>query len=266
MDFSAKPGVSPLNQAPPTPVSLHDPSLFINRELSWLDFDDRVLEEACDSSNPLLEQVRFLAISTSNLDEFFEVRVAGLQAQIYDSLEPQDMPPDGMSALTQVTEISRRSHDFVARQYLTWQDDLRPKLAQHGIVVCEHEELTDEQQSYLDDYFDTQVYPVLTPLAIDPAHPFPHLHNKSLNLILRIETHGQEPPRQLYAVLQVPNVLSRVVPLPRDGRQPAPLRAPGVGDRSPPRRAVWGVQGRGLRCLSGHPQQRPDDPGNRGPQ
>ena len=216
MDLSASSGNShPASQIPA--ISLHDPSLFINRELSWLDFDDRVLEEACDSSNPLLEQVRFLAISTSNLDEFFEVRVAGLQAQLYDSLEPQDMPPDGMSSLTQVTEISRRAHDFVGRQYQTWQDDLRPQLAKHGIVVCEHDDLTAEEQVYLDDYFDTQVYPVLTPLAIDPAHPFPHLHNKSLNLILRIETLGQEPPRQLYAVLQVPAVLSRVVPLPDTG-------------------------------------------------
>src|SRR3954453_18860276 len=84
-----------------------DPSLFINRELSWLDFDARVLEEARDDSNPLLEQLRFLAISASNLDEFFEVRVAGLQAQLYDNLEPQDAPPEGMSPLTQVTEISR---------------------------------------------------------------------------------------------------------------------------------------------------------------
>lgn len=151
MDLSAKAG-SPPSASSGHPLSIHDPSLFINRELSWLDFDERVLEEACDPSNPLLEQVRFLAISTSNLDEYFEVRVAGLQAQLYDSLEPQDMPPDGMSSLTQVTEISRRAHDFVARQYQTWHDDLRPKLAQHGIVVCEHEELNDEQQAYLDDY------------------------------------------------------------------------------------------------------------------
>ena len=218
MDSSAKPGSSPAtSQAPTPPLSSHDPSLFINRELSWLDFDERVLEEARDPSNPLLEQVRFLAISTSNLDEFFEVRVAGLQAQLYDSLEPQDLPPDGMSALTQLTEISHRAHDFVARQYQTWDHELRPELVKHGIVVCEPDQLNEEQQTYLDDYFDTQVYPVLTPLAIDPAHPFPHLHNKSLNLILRIETLGQEPPRQLYAVLQVPTVLSRVVPLPECG-------------------------------------------------
>src|SRR5215203_4133042 len=92
-----------------------DPGLFINRELSWLDFNERVLEEARDPSNPLRERLRFLAICASNLDEFFEVRVAGLQAQLYDDLEPQDTPPDGMGPLTQLTEISRRAHEFVAR-------------------------------------------------------------------------------------------------------------------------------------------------------
>src|SRR3954447_24348636 len=93
-----------------------DPSWFINRELSWLDFNERVLEEARDASNPLLERVRFLAICASNLDEFFEVRVAGLQAQLYDRLEPQDAPADGMGPLTQLTEIARRAHYFVNRQ------------------------------------------------------------------------------------------------------------------------------------------------------
>ncbi len=254
----------PIRPGPSPPPSTHDPSLFINRELSWLDFDERVLEEACDSSNPLLEQVRFLAISTSNLDEFFEVRVAGLQAQLYDSLEPQDMPPDGLSALAQVTEISRRAHDFVARQYLTWQDDLRPKLAQHGIVVCEPDELTEEQQTYLDDYFDSQVYPVLTPLAIDPAHPFPHLHNKSLNLILRIETLGQEPPRQLYAVLAGARRPEPGRPAARPRRRPAPLRPPGIRDRPPARRPLRRLQGGRVRRLPGDPEQRPDDPGDRG--
>jgi polyphosphate kinase len=197
--------------------TLVDPGFFINRELSWLDFDERVLEEARDSSNPLLEQLRFLAISASNLDEFFEVRVAGLQAQLYDNLEPQDTPPDGMSPLAQVIEISKRAHEFVGRQYETWHADLRPELVKHGILICEPEDLNDAQVAYLDEYFNSQVYPVLTPLAIDPAHPFPHLHNKSLNLILRIETLGQDPSRLHHAVLQVPSVLNRLVPLPNVG-------------------------------------------------
>ncbi|MBX6316029.1 MAG: RNA degradosome polyphosphate kinase, partial [Isosphaeraceae bacterium] len=157
-----------------------DPSHYINRELSWLEFNERVLEEARDPSVPLLERLRFLAISASNLDEFFEVRVAGLQAQLYDNLEPQDIPPDGMGPLTQLVEISRRAHDFVARQYEAWHNELRPRLAQHGIHICGPGDLSASQKAFLDDYFDSQVYPVLTPLAIDPAPPVPHLHNKSL--------------------------------------------------------------------------------------
>jgi polyphosphate kinase len=194
-----------------------DPSQYINRELSWLEFNERVVEEARDPSVPLLERLRFLSITASNLDEFFEVRVAGLQAQIYDNLEPQDTPPDGMSPLAQLVEISRRTHDFVNRQYEAWRSEIRPQLAKHGIIVCDPDTLTSKQDAFLDEFFDSNVYPVLTPLAIDPAHPFPHLHNKSLNLILRIETINQDPPRQLYAVLRVPSVLKRLVELPNEG-------------------------------------------------
>ncbi len=174
-------GVTP---AAPVP----DPGWFINRELSWLDFNERVLEEARDPTNPLLDRLRFLAICASNLDEFFEVRVAGLQAQLYENLEPQDPPPDGLGPLAQLIEITRRAHDFVARMYEVWFSEICPLLIKHGIRVCSPKELTAGQTAYLDDYFDTQVYPVLTPLAIDPAHPFPHVHNKSLNLLMRIES------------------------------------------------------------------------------
>jgi len=198
------------------PCAAFEPALYLNRELSWLDFNERVLEEARDPTNPLLERLKFLGISASNLDEFFEVRVAGLQAQLYDNLEPQDTPPDGRGPLTQLTEIGRRAHDFVAGQYDLWYHDLRPALAAHGILLPHLGDLSADQSAFLDDYFDTQVYPVLTPLAIDPAHPFPHLHNKSLNLILRIETVEQDPHRMLYAVLQVPAVLARLVRLPDD--------------------------------------------------
>ncbi|MGE3818294.1 MAG: polyphosphate kinase 1 [Isosphaeraceae bacterium] len=200
----------------PGPNRPLDPSLFLNRELSWLDFNERVLEEARDPSNPLLDRIKFLAISSSNLDEFFEVRVAGLQAQLYDNLEPQDLLPDATGPLAQLNEIARRAHECVARQSELWLDDLRPLLAKQGILVCDPDDLTESQNQFLEAYFESQVYPVLTPLAIDPAHPFPHLHNKSLNLILRIETIDQDPPRQLYAVLQVPSVLKRLVRLPDD--------------------------------------------------
>lgn len=202
---------------PPAPKPVLEPSLFINRELSWLSFNERVIEEARDPSNPLLERVRFLAISASNLDEFFEVRVAGLQAQLYENLEPQDPPPDGLDSLGQLTEIARRAHDCVALQYDVWHKELEPALHKKGIVIERPEKLTKARKAFLDQYFEGQVYPVLTPLAIDPAHPFPHLHNKSLNLILRIEGNPDEPSRRLYAVLQVPAVLNRLVPLPDEG-------------------------------------------------
>ena len=172
-------GLANVPIAPSAASSTPDPSHFLNRELSWLEFNERVLEEARDPSNPLLERLRFLAISASNLDEFFEVRVAGLQAQLYDNLEPQDPPPDGLGPLAQLSEISRRAHDFVARQYDVWRNEIRPELAKHGIRICDPDELTELQNKFLDDYFESQVYPVLTPLAIDPAHPFPHLQTRA---------------------------------------------------------------------------------------
>ncbi|MDR3622059.1 MAG: polyphosphate kinase 1 [Paludisphaera borealis] len=224
----------PSNTAP-TPTSttvVDESSLFINRELSWLDFNERVLEEARDPSNPLLDRLKFLAICSSNQDEFFEVRVAGLQAQLYESLEPQDPPPDGMGPLAQLLEISRRAHDFVSRLNDVWLDEVRPELEEHGIRICSPDDLNPSQNAFLDDYFENQVYPVLTPLAIDPAHPFPHVHNKSLNLLLRIEAihhHG----RQLYAVLQVPSVISRLVQLPDEsnGRKQFVLLEDVIGPR-----------------------------------
>ena len=206
--------------APKTSQGILEPAHYINRELSWLAFDERVLEEARDASNPMLERLKFLAISASNLDEFFEVRVAGLQAQLYDALEPQDTPTDGLGPHAQLVEIEQRTHEFVDRQYAVWRDEIQPALARHAIVVCRNDQLSESEVKFLDNYYSDQVYPVLTPLAIDPAHPFPHLHNKSLNLILRIETMGQDTPRQLYAVLQVPSVLKRLVSLPRHNDGP----------------------------------------------
>jgi polyphosphate kinase len=219
--------------APPVPAPpALDPNWFINRELSWLDFNERVLEEALDPSNPLLDRLRLLAICASNLDEFFEVRVAGLQEQLYENLEPQDPPPDGMGPLAQLLEIARRAHDFVNRIYQAWHAEIRPRLLKQGIRVCPPHELSESQNAHLDEYFDSQVYPVLTPLAIDPAHPFPHVHNKSLNLLLRIES-DKSHARPLHAVLQVPSVLNRLVPLPDepDGQRRFVLLEDVIGPR-----------------------------------
>ncbi len=241
------------------------PSWFINRELSWLDFNERVLEEARDPSNPLLERLRFLAICASNLDEFFEVRVAGLQAQLYENLEPQDPPPDGMGPLAQLIEISRRAHDFVGRLYEVWRTEVRPQLLKHGIRVCSPPELSEPQDAYLDEFFDSQVYPVLTPLAIDPAHPFPHVHNKSLNLLLADRVRQVARPA---AVRGAPGPLGAqpAGPAPRRGRRPAAVRPAGGRDRPAARRSVRRLPGHRAGRLPRHPQQRPDDPGERGPQ
>lgn len=197
-----------------TDLPIPEPEMFLNRELGWLSFNLRVLEEANDATVPLLERVRFLAISASNLDEFFEVRVAGLQAQHYDNVEPQDPSTDRMGPFAQLVEISSRAHHFIGDQYRLWFDELKPALAQKGIQILNPEDLSDAQNAWLDKYYDDWVYPVLTPLAIDPAHPFPHLHNKALNLILRLESTNQDPIRTLSAVLQVPSVLPRLVKLP----------------------------------------------------
>ena len=165
---------------------------------------------------------------------FLRCEWPGLQAQLYDKLEPQDPPPDGMTPLAQLLEISKRCHDFVARQYEVWNTEIRPALARHGIVVCDSQSLTDSQSEYLDSYFEREVYPVLTPLAIDPAHPFPHLLNKSLNIILRIEPLvPSDAARQPYAVVRVPSVLSRLVQLPdeQDGFERFVLLEDVIGPR-----------------------------------
>jgi polyphosphate kinase len=203
------------NEGPATatasPVTTADPGFFINRELSWLDFDERVLEEARDNSNPLLEQVRFLAISASNLDEFFEVRVAGIKQQIQH--ESDDSGPDGMSPRQTFAAIRQEVLKFIEDKYQLWHHELRPALAEHGIHLHDFKTLSDKDRDWATSYFRNEVFPVLTPLAVDASHPFPHLQNKSHNLFLRL----QRPERRneaLHAVVQIPRVLPRLVLLP----------------------------------------------------
>jgi polyphosphate kinase len=192
----------------------YPPDHYLNRELSWLEFNARVLEEAQDPATPLLERVKFLSIFSSNLDEFFEIRVAGLQQQLYAGLEPQDYGTDGLDASAQLTRITDRAHELVAEQYRVLVREVFPGLAAHGIERVTTEQLTEDERSYVSQLFHTDVYPVLTPLAIDPGHPFPHVHNKSLNVALLIEGPHREQVQRLLAVVQVPSVLQRVVLLP----------------------------------------------------
>jgi polyphosphate kinase len=192
---------------------------YLNRELSWLEFNARVLEEASDPTNPVLERIKFLSIVSSNLDEFFQVRVAGLQEQLYAGLEPQDFPADGLAPAEQLARIDQRVHRLVGDQYRLLHEELIGQLQQAGISWVQLPDLSPSERRYVDSLFTSSIYPVLTPLAIDPGHPFPHVHNKSLNVALLVERQHAKQLQELFAVVQVPAVLDRVVILPGDSDQ-----------------------------------------------
>ncbi len=202
----------PLSQRAPRP--LDDASLFVNRELSWLEFNARVLAEANDTRVPLYERVKFLSIFANNLDEFFMVRVAGLQAQL--SGEVDEVPPDGLSPVQQLTAISVRSHELVDESYRIWTDSVQPALRDVGIALISPEELAAEDQALLDEHFRKDIFPVLTPIVVDPAHPFPHVRNKSINVgfVFDSPVRGSEPS---FGVVQVPGPLGRLIRVPRQG-------------------------------------------------
>src|SRR3981081_143186 len=186
---------------------LSEPSLYNNRELSLLEFNQRVLEEAQDLSTPLLERLKFLCIVASNLDEFFEVRVAGLKQQRQSNSSAPG--PDGMSPGEQLAAISSRVRRMVDEQYRIWKQELVPALEGNHIFFLGCDELKNEEKQYYTKYFEKSVYPVLTPLAVDPVHPFPQLLNKSLNVAVELE--GEDLSTNL-AVVQVPRILPRLLP------------------------------------------------------
>jgi polyphosphate kinase len=193
--------------APPLETDLRSPSLYLNRELSWIEFNARVLAEAENESVPLLERLKFHAIAASNLDEFFMVRVAGLKQQLTG--EVGDIPPDGMTPAEQLAAISQRVHDLASQQSSSLQNNVLPKLAEQGIFLLKPEALSTEQRAQLDAYFQNDVFPILTPIAIDPGHPFPHVRNKSLNLGVMFEREGEVEPG--FGVVQVPMMLPRLI-------------------------------------------------------
>src|ERR1700750_1289917 len=187
------------------------PENFINRELSWLEFNRRVLEEAQDPTQPLIERVKFLTIVSSNLDEFFEIRVAGIKQQIKS--ETSDIGPDGLSPTDTFDRIQKTVRPLVATQYALWKNELLPELAKNGIYVREMAELSPTRAAWAHRYFQQEVLPMLTPLAVDASHPFPHLLNRSHNLLVRAKLQrGGEP---LHAIVQVPRAVSRLIALPR---------------------------------------------------
>lgn len=187
--------------------------LFINRELSWVDFNFRVLALASSSSLPLLERVKFLSICSTNLDEFFMVRVAGLKE--LQRTGTRKTSADGLNPDEQIDQISKRVRELTAQQSRIWSRDLRPQLAAAGISVVGIPELTPSELRSLKKYFMKQVFPVLTPLAVDPAHPFPHLPNRNLSICVTLDTgtNGRGAHKPLYALVEVPQVLPRFVPL-----------------------------------------------------
>ena len=192
-------------------IDLNNKEYYYNRELSWLEFNTRVLEEALDKSHPLIERFNFLAITASNMDEFFMVRVAGLVTQEFSGSTKTD--PAGMTASDQIKAISDKVHNIVQRQYNCLHRTLMPLLEENNIEFLPFGSLSKEQKDYVKTYFNTTLYPILTPMAIDNSRPFPLLSNKSLNIIVELSNENKE---EKFAVVQVPSVVSRIVKLPSE--------------------------------------------------
>jgi polyphosphate kinase len=189
-------------------IDLHAPSLYINRELSHIEFNRRVLEQ-CDADHPLLERVKFLAIFSSNMDEFFMVRVSGLSQQV--KLGITKSKADGLTPREQLAAIHRIFTQLYAQANSTWQDLLYPQLAEAGIKVLDYDKLKKRAQQKLGDYFEREIFPVLTPLAFDPSRPFPHISNLSLNLAVLVK--DPIKGKTSFARVKVPAILPRLVPV-----------------------------------------------------
>lgn len=192
--------------------SLRSPMYYLNRELSWLEFNRRVLHEAFDARTPLLERLKFLAIFSANLDEFFMVRVAILKEQV--EAQVSKLTPDGRTPEQQLEDISKTLRPMVVEQHRFFQQTLHPQLEEHGIYLLNYIDLSQEQRLYLQHYFEKRIFPVLTPLAIDPAHPFPHISNLSLNLAVIVK--DPHTANERFARVKVPNSLPRFIAFPKD--------------------------------------------------
>jgi polyphosphate kinase len=195
-------------------LALDNPAYYINREASWLAFNRRVLEEAQDEANPLLERLKFLAISASNLDEFFEVRVAGLVQQIEDGYT--EAGPDGLTLVEERDVVSRETHEFVDDQYRCWNDKLRPALSEHGIRVLGLHELDSRARAFIEEYCEKELDLLLTPVTVDPAHPFPRVINKALCVAFLLRRRRRSALTYT-GVVTVPRALPRLVRLPSEG-------------------------------------------------
>jgi polyphosphate kinase len=205
-------------------TNLSDPSLYVNRELSWLGFNERVLAQAKDERHPLLDRARFVSISETNLDEFFMIRVSGLQQQVVAEL-PNPVP-DGMTPEEQLTRIYEHTRGFFADQRTVLETDLLPALKVEGIELVPHDDLSQKERRQMRETFAQDILPILTPLAVDPAHPFPHISNLSLNLLVVIGDAG----REVLARLKVPTTIERFMRIPPI-ESPEETPAPGVHEK-----------------------------------
>lgn len=201
---------------PPLPAvtgvpDLNDPILFINRELNWIEFNRKVLDEACEPNAPLLERLKFLAIFYNNLDEFFMVRVANIFRQ-FNAGAPS-ASADGLAPAKQLSEIRRRVLVMLARAQTLWKDVLQPQLFEKGVRLLRYKDLTAKQKAFLEGYFENEIYPILTPQAIDAGHPFPTISNVSANFLVELASETDGETR--YARLKVPNNMPRFIFVPR---------------------------------------------------
>jgi polyphosphate kinase len=206
-------------------IDIEDPQYYFNRELSWLEFNHRVLQEALNEKTLLLERLKFTAIFSANLDEFFMVRVAALKRQI--EAEVSKLTPDGRTPLQQVQDIHGKLRPLVQKQINNFEINLKQKLIAEGIYLLDFVDLNQEQRQYLHDYFNKYIFPVLTPLAVDPSHPFPHVSNLSLNLAVVVK--NPDTGMELFARVKVPKSLPRFVSFPKE------LQQVSTGDVTP----VW---------------------------
>ena len=205
------------SKTPAKRVTRHAPEHFLNRELQALEFNRRVLAQAEDRSVPLLERLRFLCIVSSNLDEFFEIRLSGVKEQI--KLAAAAAGPDGLTPLEVFRQVSARAQGIVERQYRLFNEEILPALAREGIRFLRRAEWTPGQQEWIRDYFFREAMPVLTPIGLDPAHPFPRVFNKSLNFAVELEGRDAFGRDSRAAIVQAPRVLPRVIRLPKNVAQ-----------------------------------------------
>ncbi|MDZ4263304.1 MAG: RNA degradosome polyphosphate kinase, partial [Pseudomonadota bacterium] len=207
--------VPPVNE-----IDIKQSDYYINRELSLIEFNRRVLAQAKDNTVPLLERLRYLSISSSNLDEFFEVRVSGLKQKI--ALGSTQTGPDNMSSVETLRDVSLRAHELVAEQYRVLNEILLPQCEAEKIRFIRRTEWSESQAAWLRNYFKSEVQPMLSPMGLDPAHPFPRIINKGLNFIISLTGKDAFGRNSRLAVLQAPRSLPRLIQLPADETSSGP--------------------------------------------